>query len=387
MGTDNLLSAKIAEVKNKVQGYRSLPEYLLDGVSAALTIFSRPKEKRSPFLPPNALRKSESSLPSYWLSGLIVASLTVLIGWLVSVITGETITPRDISVSAWAAAIGALALIVNKINIRTFLENFHESIIDKILSPDDVDDLEDWLDRNFKFLSPLVAGLVGGPILAHILIDNLGYGDLTPLNLGTIVVVFLACIQSIWVAYYLGPFYLSLPPKLARYHFDLYTTDPSSSEVVGRLSRLMTFILYATLGFIVMLTIGLNQVDVFNFQTAFVFSLLIWVPTIVSYGAGQFHISSMIARTKWKTLNELQSKIEELYKDTLTEEVEFPKKDVLDVIEKLMDSHDRIKATPNSALNFRSGLNFLNSLLLPILAIVIANLGDVIDFIESQFGN
>jgi hypothetical protein len=387
MGTDNLLSAKIAEVKNKIQGYRSLPEYLLDGVGAALTIFSRPREKRSPFLPPNALRRSESSLPSYWLSGLIVATLTVLIGWLVSAITGAPITARDISVSAWAAAIGALALIVNKINIRTFLENFHESIIDKILSPDDVDDLEGWLDRNFKLLSPLVAGLVGGPILAYMLIENLGYGDLIPINLGTIVVVVLACIQSIWVAYYLGPFYLSLPPKLARYHFDLYTTDPSSSEVVGRLSRLMTFILYATLGFIVLLTIGLNQVDVFNLQTAFVFSLLIWVPTIVSYGAGQFHISSMIARAKWKTLNELQSKIEELYKYTLTEEGESPKKDILDVIEKLMDSHDRIKATPNSALNFRAGLNFLNSLLLPILAFVVANLGDVINFIESQFGN
>jgi hypothetical protein len=82
MGTDNLLSAKIAEVKNKIQGYRSLPEYLLDGVGAALTIFSRPREKRSPFLPPNALRRSESSLPSYWLSGLIVATLTVLIDWL-----------------------------------------------------------------------------------------------------------------------------------------------------------------------------------------------------------------------------------------------------------------------------------------------------------------
>ena len=374
MGTDNLLSAKIAEVKNKMQGYRFLPEYLLDGVGATLTIISRPREKRSPFLPPNVLRKNEHGL-------------TVLIGWLVSVIMGETITARDISVSAWAAVIGALALIVNKINIRTFLENFHESIVDKLLSPDNVDDLEDWLDRNFKLLFPLVAGLVGGPILAYILIDNLGYGDLIPINLGTIVVVVLACIQSIWVAYYLGPFYLSLPPRLARYHFDLYTTDPSSSEVAGRLSRLMTFILYATLGFIALLTVGLNQVDVFNFQTAFVFSLLIWVPTIVSYGAGQFHISSMIARAKWKTLNELQSKIEELYKDTLTEEGESPKKDILEVIEKLMDSHDRIKATPNSALNFRAGLNFLNSLLLPILAFVVANLGDVINFIESQFGN
>ena len=386
MGTDNLLSAKIAEVKNKMQWYRSLPEYLLDSIGAALTIFSRPREKSVPVLPSSALLRGKSSLPSYWLNGLIIALLTILVGWLVSVITGETITERDISVSVWAAAVGALALIVNKINIRTFLESFHESIIDKILSPDDVDDLEGWLDRNFKLVSPLVAGLVGGPILAYILIDSLGHGDLAAINIGTIVVVVLACVQSIWVVYYLGPFYLSLPPQLARYHFDLYTTDPSSSEVVGRLSRLMTFILYVALGFIVLLTVGLNQVDVFNLQTAFVFSLLIWVPTIVSYGAGQFHISNIIARAKWKTLNEIQSKIEELYKDTLTEESGSPKKEILDVIEKLMDSHDRIKTTPNSALNFRAGLNFLNSLLFPVLAFLIANLREVLAFIESQFG-
>jgi len=197
-------------------------------------------------------------------------------------------------------------------------------------------------------------------------------------------VIVISCIQSIWVAYYLGPFYISLPPRLARYRFDLYTTDPSSSEVVGRLSRLMTFILYVTLGFIALLTIGLNQVNVLNLQTAFVFSLLIWVPTIVSYGAGQFHISTMITKAKWKTLDEIQSKIEVLYEDALNKENETPKKETLDFIEKLMDSHDRIKITPNSALNLRAGLNFLNSLLLPILAFIVANLDKVIAFIESQ---
>jgi len=264
------------------------------------------------------------------------------------------------------------------------LETFHESIVEKIIFPDDIDDLEGWLERNFRPFLPLFAGLAGGPILAYILIYNLNHSEFTPVNIGTMFVIVISCIQSIWVAYYLGPFYISLPPRLARYRFDLYTTDPSSSEVVGRLSRLMTFILYVTLGFIALLTIGLNQVNVLNLQTAFVFSLLIWVPTIVSYGAGQFHISTMITKAKWKTLDEIQSKIEVLYEDALNKENETPKKETLDFIEKLMDSHDRIKITPNSALNLRAGLNFLNSLLLPILAFIVANLDKVIAFIESQ---
>jgi hypothetical protein len=54
----------------------------------------------------------------------------------------------------------------------------------------------------------------------------------------------------------------------------------------------------------------------------------------------------------------------------------------MDRLGKLMDYHDRIRDTPNSALNFRAGLNFLNSLLLPILAFVAANLRDVVNFFK-----
>jgi hypothetical protein len=52
-----------------------------------------------------------------------------------------------------------------------------------------------------------------------------------------------------------------------------------------------------------------------------------------------------------------------------------------------MDYHDRIKATPNSALNFRASLNFLNSLLLPILAFILANLDKVIEVMRNLEGN
>jgi hypothetical protein len=48
-----------------------------------------------------------------------------------------------------------------------------------------------------------------------------------------------------------------------------------------------------------------------------------------------------------------------------------------------MDYHDRIKSTPNSALNFRASLNFLNSLLLPLLAFVFSNLDKVIGVIRD----
>jgi len=145
--------------------------------------------------------------------------------------------------------------------------------------------------------------------------------------------------------------------------------------VVGRLSRLLSFILYVTMGFIIQLMIGLGLFDVLSERTllpGFLLSLLVVSPMVIMYAAGQYHLSDIIVRAKWKMLNEVQTKIEKL-----SGENEIPDKDSLDRLSKLMDYHDRIKATPNSALNFRASLNFLNSLLLPLLAFILANLDTV----------
>ena len=110
-------------------------------------------------------------------------------------------------------------------------------------------------------------------------------------------------------------------------------------------------------------------------QPGIVFSIFVWAPTVILYSTGQYHLSDLIIRAKWKTINEIQKQVEDLCR-----EEKIPDKDTLDRLAKLMDYHDRIKDTPNSTLNFRAGLNFLNSLLLPVLAFVAANLKDVIKF-------
>jgi hypothetical protein len=174
---------------------------------------------------------------------------------------------------------------------------------------------------------------------------------------------------------------LNFPLRLNRYEFDLYTLDPSSSELVGRLSRLLSYAFYVTMAYIVQLTFGLSFIGVLTTETpvpGFLVSALVWVPTVVMFISGQLDLSNLITHAKWKTLNEVQGKIEKL-----SAAQDVPDKDTLERIAKLMDYHDRIEATPNSALNFRSGLNFLNSLLLPLLAFLIGNLKDVIQFFKK----
>jgi hypothetical protein len=163
----------------------------------------------------------------------------------------------------WAAGTGALALVANKVNIRAFLDTFRESLLDKMLISSDVEHLGKWLDVNFGIWKPLISGLLIGPLLAWLLYgswleNQRAAGWQVDFQAGVFTTIVLAGIQSIWVGYYLYPFYVAFPSRLHRYQFDLYAPDPSSSEVVGRLSRLLTYILYVTLAYIVQLTVGLT---------------------------------------------------------------------------------------------------------------------------------
>lgn len=375
-------------VHTGLHAYRSLPEYILDWVGVILERFLNPRaaKGRGRFLPRDASEQEEEGFPSYWLSGIVIAFATFFVGWLISILQGHSLNTEEIYLMMWAAGTGALALIANKVNIRTFLDTFQESLLDKMLISSDVEHLGKWLDVNFGIWKPLISGLLIGPLLAWLLygswLENREAAGLqADFQAGVFATIVLAGIQSIWVGYYLYPFYVAFPSRLHRYQFDLYAPDPSSSEVVGRLSRLLTYILYVTLAYIVQLTVGLTLLGVLTEQTplaGFVFSVFVWLPTVILYAAGQYHLSDLISRAKWRMLNEVQAKIESLYA-----EEDIPSKERLDRLEKMMDYHDRIKATPNSALNFRASLNFLNSLLLPVLAFVIANLDTVVEMIEN----
>ena len=381
MGTPLTLDAKREELKSDLEKYRSLPEYILDGAGSVIQRLVKPNEaqKRTTFLPPNASSQDEQSFPSFWLNGIVIALITFLIGGVIAALSNRSLNVEELKLTSWSAVTGALALIANKINIRAFLNTFRRSCADKMLRIEDIDDLSKWLRGKFSLLPPLIWGLLLGPILGWILYLNWQANhQAVGFHIGPFITLALSGIQAVWVGYYLIPFYLTFPTLLNRYQFDLYTLDPSSSEVVGRLSRLLSYAFYVTMAFIVQLTFGLAYVDVLTAETpapAVIFSVLVWAPTIILFIAGQTNLAYLITRAKWKMLNEVQTKIESLYGEKA-----IPDKDTLERLEKLMDYHDRIKSTPNSALNFRSGLNFLNSLLLPVLAFLIANLREVLDF-------
>ena len=230
------ISEKRNQLKEQLETRRSLPEKILDSVGALYQRLMNPAavKARRTFLPTDASNLDEDGFPSYWLSGIAIAILTFLIGWVIAEASGNPLSPEELKLTLWSAITGPLALIANKINIRAFLNTFRTSCVDKMLRASEVDNLEKWLEDNFKWWKPFLSGLVFGPLLGWFLyITWLGNHPGASFHIGPFIVVILSCIQAVWVGYYLYPFYVAFPSRLNRYHFDLYEPDPSSSEAVS----------------------------------------------------------------------------------------------------------------------------------------------------------
>lgn len=166
---------------------------------------------------------------------------------------------------------------------------------------------------------------------------------------------------------------LALPARLSRYQFRLYAADPSSSEVIDHLSDMLNNLVYiAAVGATIVTLFG-ALFGLLTLSFIIMLVLVVWGPLTAFFVTNQYALAKIITRAKWKTLNEIQAKIE-----TLEAQEDIPSEKTLVHLTKLMDYHDRIKATRNSALDLRAGLNFLNSLLLPLLAFLLANLKEVL---------
>ena len=189
----------------------------------------------------------------------------------------------------------------------------------------------------------------------------------------TVIGIFRNFIGGIYFYFFIRG--LPLLMQLRKYHYKVYSADPSSSDVVDKLSDMLSsgvFIvgIYATILTFIMAFIA--ELTTASFVAVLI--ILAWGPTVAFFITNQYILGGIISQAKMKTLNRIQTQVEALQaKEAILNE------DTLAHIHKLMDYHDRIKATRNSALNLRASLNFLNSLLLPVIAFILANLNQIIE--------
>jgi len=168
--------------------------------------------------------------------------------------------------------------------------------------------------------------------------------------------------------------FLSFALRLSRYQFDLYVADPSASEVIRHLSNLFNGLVFMLSVVMALFTLLWASSPEFLFSGLMVISVLIsWGPVVTLFAFSQAALSRIIMEAKWGKLLQIQKKVERL-----ESQEDIPSRDTLAHISALMDYHDRIMGARSLALDVRTGLNLLNSLLLPLLAFLISNLRNVL---------
>jgi ABC-type multidrug transport system fused ATPase/permease subunit len=265
-------------------------------------------------------------------------------------------------------SVGGIAsvVIINQY-IRRVFALWHSQVLDATESVGSLDEFEYWLglacNRRLQLLWTVIGGLLSGLNLVAVINAQLGL----ILGYGFISTIIMANMLG-WPLVYLLLTVVLLSATLRRYDLKLFASDPSSSELVSHLSSELGFFVYYVGVYAAIVTIVFALSGVLA-SFGILLVLIYWLPIIAIFILNQTSLSSIIRRVKWKTLNEIQAKVEKLQTSK-----NFGNQETMDSIKRLMDYHDRVKATRDSALDFRAYLGFINSLLLPLLAFILGNL-------------
>ena len=182
----------------------------------------------------------------------------------------------------------------------------------------------------------------------------------------TIVVGGVMLFWTGFMVYYMFLFVV-LPLRLSRCQFKLHTEDPVSTELLTDWSNMMNFAAYM---FALMLATGtLFTVTTVTFRLrTLVFIVPRWLPLIALFVVNQVAVYGVITRSKRKSLNEVQAQMA-----ALRPRADPPEHETMETLLWLWDYHDRIKGTRDFILDIKGIMNLINTLLIPLLAFLIAN--------------
>jgi hypothetical protein len=363
MTSDPLLLTKRKELDHQLAtgAYQTLVDLVLD-TTGRLT---------------QKLTRNPKPLP-FWYSALLITLVTLLVGLFLKALLAGELALRSARLVFSIVCLLPVTYIAYRIQARFFFTTLRNDILNSIESVADLTDLQHWLtlvsSKKKALLFALALGIVAGlatPILLPIAALNEGVVDV-----GLILIVAIINTQMGMGVYYLLLFF-TLPARLSRYQFRLYAADPSSSAVIGHLSGLLMQGVYVWAMLVASITLVLTLLEslISSTVSAIVLTVANWGLLVILFVIIQVALARIITRAKWKTLNAIQSQIERL-----RSQEEILSEKTLTHLGKLMDYHDRVKATRNSVLDLRASLSFINSLLLPLLAFLLANLGEIMTF-------
>ena len=377
MATDKALIEKREELKHRLAAgeYKTLIDVVLE-FSDRIT---------------RKLVKRSKPIPSWFNTLMLVAvtSLITIAGPSLDGTAGISLTDffEFIGVDFWP---GILLIIMNLnlvvigpviINayIGRIMTLWRNHVIDSTESVESLKEFTNWLemvsDRRISLLLMIVAGLIFGFLAVEIMSYQAGRF----FGYGWVAAFFLQNSLGFNILYLFFAVIL-LSAKIHRYELNLFAADPASSELISRLADAFGVFVYYVGAYATIITFNVMLLSNSNISLTAIFLIpFFWLPIILLFVLYHTGLSRIIRRTKRKTINEIQAKVEKLQSAK-----SFGDKESVDAINRLMDYHDRVKATHDSALDFRTYLSLFNSLLLPLLGFLLGNLDLVLNFFAGK---
>jgi len=314
-------------------------------------------------------------IPTYWRSAVIFSLFIVVISLLLHLIFNKNNYRQEDIILASIFYILMTPIIV--IGLQNYFKNvfniWRNHIIDLMIQIEDLKDYQHWLGEFLSMRKRSVNGFWFSLFLTMItiIVDF----TITPevLNIGAYFLMFVLYFISGIVAYLIFMF-MKLSLRIRNYQFEIFKSEPINSGIVTYLSRLFGNFVVLFGALFAVVTFLATFID----ERVVIFLLLTgWFPIAVIFGINQFTLRRIISRAKSQKLREIQMQIE-----ALESQDEVLSKETLEHIEALMNYHDRVRGTRDSALNVRSILNFLNSLLLPLLAFFLSSIADILSLLS-----
>jgi len=367
VSTDTVLIEKREELKRRLAAgeYRTLIDISLDGTSRIIQKISRNPRPISP-----------------WIGSAILYLIILLMGFVILVIADSTSVLKDgaevavifFLVNLSLGYLSVPGLVVGNFYVHHVFNTFYYTVLDAVQSIADISDFENWLksvgNQKSHLLMSLVVGVPVGWFFAY------GYSGIG-FDFRASVAIFLLSIGNFLFLYLLLHMVL-LSARIGRYGLKLYVADPGSSEVIIQLGNLLSKFVYLVALYAAYLALIFFIIGVLTIGTvAGLVLLLFWVPIIAMFFINQNSLSGIIQRAKWKTLKEIQIRVERLHASK-----KLGENDTMQTINRLMDYHDRIKDSSNSSINVGAVLNLVNSLLLPLIALILANLDKILNLFK-----
>jgi len=359
MKTDNELQQKQKELKEEITKRidNTIPACFYNLIGDALARIFRHKKR-----------------PHWTVSAVVLFVVIYLPATLVSVLTGEVYKWETTHFFYVVLAVAIFsAPTVNHINITAnVLSGLRDNVVDAIQDVKSLNAFSEWLSA-FSVRKWLIFNLVFG--LPYYLIWTFGESLFVGKFVGLGVAVF-----NLVIFYYDSVFYtifkmLTLPSLLSELNLNIYEPDPGNSKVIKYLIYMLNVYVYYYVSVVAFITAIMSF-----FQASWMLWLILimgWLPSIAQFIANQYAVRKIIITAKWNKLEELQGQIKELHTGNLKDAPEA----TIVRINQLMDLHDRISGKPNSMLNWNTGLNLLNQLMLPLLGVLLGNIDKVINML------